>query len=146
GMWGPAVDGQTVFAANGPKHLGRSSAFDMTVGGITAVDLATGKKIWYVPAPGCGERKPCNPAQSAAVTAIAGVVFSGSDDGHLRAYSATAGKVLCDYDTARQFETVNGIKANGGSLDNGGPAIVGGMLFVNSGYSRYIPGNVLLAF
>jgi polyvinyl alcohol dehydrogenase (cytochrome) len=70
-------------------------------------------------------------------------------DGRLRAYSAQDGKVLWEYDTARDFPTVNGVKANGGSMSNAGPAVVGGMLFVNSGYSHHggiIPGNVLLAF
>ena len=43
---------------------------------------------------------------------------------------------------------VNGVAANGGSLDAGGPTIAGGMIFVNSGYGLYggQPGNVLLAF
>ena len=53
-------------------------------------------------------RTDCSPAQSAAVTAIPGVVFSGSVDGHLRAYSAETGEVLWDTDTEREFETVNG--------------------------------------
>jgi len=35
-------------------------------------------------------------------------------DGHLRAFSATAGKVLWDFDTAKPFITVNGVKATGG--------------------------------
>ena len=44
---------------------------------------------------------------------------------------------------------MNGVKANGGSMSNAGAAVVGGMLFVHSGYSHHgaiIPGNVLLAF
>jgi polyvinyl alcohol dehydrogenase (cytochrome) len=82
------------------------------------------------------------------VTAIPGVVFSGSLDGHLRAYSAEEGKVLWDFDTVREYQTVNGVKAAGGSLNGPGAVVVGGMLFVNSGYVRLgsIPGNVLLAF
>jgi polyvinyl alcohol dehydrogenase (cytochrome) len=48
----------------------------------------------------------------------------------------------------RDYETVNGAKARGGSLDIGGPVIAGGMLYVNSGYGQWggMPGNVLLAF
>jgi polyvinyl alcohol dehydrogenase (cytochrome) len=82
------------------------------------------------------------------VTAIAGVVFSGSVDGHLRAYSAATGEMVWDVDTVREYDTVNGAKARGGSLDGPGPAIAGGMLYVNSGYGQWggIPGNVLLAF
>jgi polyvinyl alcohol dehydrogenase (cytochrome) len=56
--------------------------------------------------------------------------------------------VLWDVDTAREFDTVNGKSAHGGSLDVAGPAVVNGMVFVNSGYGQYggMPGNVLLVF
>jgi polyvinyl alcohol dehydrogenase (cytochrome) len=76
------------------------------------------------------------------------VVFSGGLDGHLRAYSAEDGRVLWDSDTERDFATVNGVKASGGSLDGPGAVIVGGILYVNSGYAFLgsAPGNVLLAF
>jgi len=42
----------------------------------------------------------------------------------------------------------NGVPANGGSLDGPRPVVVGGMVFVNSGYSFVggMPGKVLLAF
>jgi polyvinyl alcohol dehydrogenase (cytochrome) len=82
------------------------------------------------------------------VTAIPGVVFSGSDDGHLRAYATEDGRVLWDFDTVREYQTANGVPGKGGSLDGAGPVLVGGMLFVNSGYARNggIAGNVLLAF
>ena len=75
-------------------------------------------------------------------------MFSGSVDGHLRAYSAASGEVLWDVDTVREYETVNGQKAGGGSLDCAGPVLAGGMLYVNSGYGQWggLPGNVLLAF
>jgi polyvinyl alcohol dehydrogenase (cytochrome) len=82
------------------------------------------------------------------VSAIPGVVFSGALDGHLRGYSTSTGEVLWDVDTEREFETVNGKPAHGGSMDAAGPAIVNGMVFVNSGYAQWggMPGNVLLAF
>ena len=69
-------------------------------------------------------------------------------DGHVRGYNAEDGKVIWDFDTAREFRTVNGIKARGGSFDGPGAAVAGGMVFVSSGYSRFggMPGNVLLAF
>jgi polyvinyl alcohol dehydrogenase (cytochrome) len=69
-------------------------------------------------------------------------------DGHLRAYSTKDGVILWDFDTARSYKTVNLVEARGGSLDGGGPAIGGGMLFVTSGYVIWggMPGNVLLAF
>jgi polyvinyl alcohol dehydrogenase (cytochrome) len=56
--------------------------------------------------------------------------------------------VLWDFDTVRDFTTVDKVPGKGGALDGAGPVIVKGMLFVNSGYSRFggLPGNVLLAF
>jgi len=117
-------------------------------GGMFALSLENGERVWYTPPPGCGDRKRCSPAQSAAVSAMPGAVFSGSVDGHLRAYSAENGAILWDFDTVRSYKTVNGIEATGGSLDGAGPAMAGGMLFVNSGYSLWggMLGNVLLAF
>jgi polyvinyl alcohol dehydrogenase (cytochrome) len=118
-------------------------------GGLHAVDLKTGKTVWTAKPKPCSDgRTDCSPAQSAAVTAIPGVVFSGAEDGHLRAYSSSTGEVLWDTDTAREFDTVNGKAAHGGSIDAAGPAVVNGMVFVNSGYGQWggMPGNVLLAF
>jgi polyvinyl alcohol dehydrogenase (cytochrome) len=53
-----------------------------------------------------------------------------------------------DTDTAQKYETVNGVAANGGSIDGPGPVVTGGMVFVNSGYGFVggMPGNVLIAF
>jgi hypothetical protein len=70
------------------------------------------------------------------VTAIPGVVFSGSVDGHLRAYSTASGDVLWDTDTAGEFKTVNGGVAHGGSMDVAGVAVVNGVVFANSGYNH----------
>lgn len=80
------------------------------------------------------------------MTVIPGAAFSGSMDGHLRAYSTIDGKVLWDYNTAKDFTTVNRVPASGGSLDQGGSTIVNGVVYVNSGGGGAHPGNVLLAF
>lgn len=79
---------------------------------------------------------------------IGGVVFSGSADGGIRAYSTKDGSVLWEFDTNRPFDTVNGSKANGGSIDGPGPIVVDGILYVTSGNGGLIgrSGNVLLAF
>ena len=113
-----------------------------------ALKLETGERVWYTPAPGCGDKSGCSPAQSAAVTVIPGVVFSGALDGHLRAYATADGRIIWDVDTAVEYQSVNGVKAKGGSLDGPGPVVVGGTLYVNSGYGMFgeMPGNVLLAF
>jgi polyvinyl alcohol dehydrogenase (cytochrome) len=151
-QWGPAADLEKVYAAVSdlvarPTPMGLEA--DPSVGGgLHALRFATGEIAWSAPPPGCGDRKPCSPAQSAAVTVIPGVVFSGSSDGHLRAYSSETGKIVWDFDTVRDYQTVNGAKGRGGSLDGPGAVVVGGMVYVNSGYPKTggIPGNVLLAF
>jgi polyvinyl alcohol dehydrogenase (cytochrome) len=151
--WGPAVDSSVAYVAR--SDFGFAGGPEGTVpdpksgGGLFALDVATGKQVWAAlpPAGGCTTPR-CSPAQSAAVTAIPGVVFSGADDGHLRAYSTKDGSILWDYDTLRGFDTTNSLPARGGSIDGGGPAVAGGMVFVTSGYgSLYgIAGSVLLAF
>lgn len=159
-QWGSASDGSKVYVAisdldmgavydpKSPKHY-RLVLNPKKGGGLYALDVATGKIDWHAPPIPCAaSRSDCSPAQSAAVTAIPGVVFSGSVDGHLRAYSTNTGKILWDINTARDFPAVNGKSADGGSMDAGGPAVVNGMVFVNSGYGQWggMPGNVLLAF
>jgi polyvinyl alcohol dehydrogenase (cytochrome) len=153
-----ATDGQNVYAATSasgrtppkdPLDTRRNILDPRQGGGLTALRVRDGSKAWYAPPIVCAPNAPsgCSPAQSAAVTAIPGMVFSASMDGHLRGYSAEDGKVAWDFDTAREFQTVNGIKAKGGSIDGPGPVVANGMLFINSGYSRFggLPGNVLLA-
>jgi polyvinyl alcohol dehydrogenase (cytochrome) len=113
-----------------------------------ALRLDNGQRVWYTPPVPCGDRKRCSPAQSAAVTAIPGVAFSGSVDGHMRGYSTKDGSVVWDFDTTGPYKTVNGVEARGGSMDGPGPVIGGGMLFLDSGYAAGggMPGNVLLGF
>jgi polyvinyl alcohol dehydrogenase (cytochrome) len=117
-------------------------------GGLFAVDLRTGKQVWHAvpPKPACAGQFGCSAAQMAPPTLIPGAVFAGSLDGHLRAYDTRDGSVLWDFDTAQEFPTTNGIKAHGGSLNGAGPAIVSGMVYVNTGYTNAMAGNVLLAF
>ena len=117
-------------------------------GGLYALKIATGELAWYVPPPkaACGATPGCSAAQMAPVTVIPQVVFSGSLDGHLRAHDTRDGAIIWDFDALHEFPTVNGAKAHGGSMNQSGPAIVDGMLFVNAGYTNAIDGNVLLAF
>ncbi len=141
-QWGPASDGAKIYVA----------LSDMTVpgatGGLFAFQVANGERVWRTPNNFCSGKPMCRPAQSGAVTAVPGAVFSGSLDGHLRAYSSATGQVIWDYDADHEFRTVNGVKGTGGSFDAGGPVVAGGMLFTGSGYGAFggIPGNVLLAF
>ena len=79
---------------------------------------------------------------------IPGVLFSGSNDGALRAHSTKDGSVIWEFNTNREFQTLNGVRAGGGAIQGPGPTVVGGMLYLNSGYGDHLgrPGNVLLAF
>jgi polyvinyl alcohol dehydrogenase (cytochrome) len=128
--------------------------------GVYALRLRDGSYAWSAPAP----RMPCrwkniycHSAVSQAVTAIPGVVFAGSMDGHLRAHAASDGRVIWEFNTAATaHRTVAGKRAHGGVLDGAGPTIAGGMLYVHSGYAgrstanardlRGSEGNLLLAF
>ncbi len=155
-QWGSATDGKNAYAAlsdiafisEGFAPGQRRQVNPKAGGGLFALDVLTGKKVWSADPPDCGTRPNCSPAQSAAITVIPGVVFSGSVDGHLRGYSTRDGKIIWDFDTARDFTTVNGVAAKGGSMDGPGPVVAGGMLYVCSGYGAWggLQGNVLLAF
>ena len=137
-MWGGAADDQNVY-------------YSLQTGAVAAVKLADGSIAWLkhidpaAPAPGGRPRR----GLAAAVTAIPGVVFAGGWDGVLHALSTADGHELWQYSTAHDYTAVNGVAAKGGSLGDPGPVIVGGMLYVGSGYigtGNGMPGNVLLAF
>ncbi len=144
GQWGGASDGQ-----NG--YFGIGDYQTQNPGGVRALRLATGEQVWSAPPPQprlCAAIPRCNPSQGGAVTVVPGAVLAGSLDGGVRADSTADGTVIWQFDTNKEFETVNGTKGTGASID-GSPMIVGGgMLYVNSGYGGIAarPGNVLLAF
>jgi polyvinyl alcohol dehydrogenase (cytochrome) len=144
GQWGGAVDGVNLYT-------GVNDFLTPTPGGMAAISLANGQLVWKMPPQPllCGQkRQGCSAGQGAAVTAIPGAVFSGAHDGGLRAYSTADGRILWMFDANKDFTTVNGVKANGASMDGPGAVVAGGMLFVNAGYGGLVgrPGNVLLAF
>jgi polyvinyl alcohol dehydrogenase (cytochrome) len=145
-MWGGAADDRRAYFALSDWNPGKPEAG----GGVAAIEIATGKKLWSVPAPkpACLGTPGCSAAQPAPVALISGVLFAGSLDGHLRAYDTKNGATIWDFDTRPEFPTVNGIRAHGGSMNGSGPVVADGMVFANSGYSRLpvMPGNVLLAF
>jgi len=143
-QWGIAYDGNKAY-------IPVSDLYQDNPGGLHAVDLDTGERIWYAPPPplACGEReRGCTESLSAAITVIPGAVFVGSIDGGFRAYASDTGDLLWEYNTNRDFDTVNGVPAFGGSLIGPGPTVVDGQVFVNSGYGSMggRDGNVLLVF
>ena len=153
-QWGTATDGTNIYVAN--SDIGRimltysnvTDADPKQGGGMFALRLTDGERVWYQPPASCGTRPRCSPAQSAAVTAIPGVAFSGSVDGHMRAYSTSDGTILWDVNTIDVYEGVNGVLGRGGSIDGPGPTVANGIVYVNSGYPTAggTPGNVLIAF
>ena len=153
-QWGSAADSSNVYVAL--SDLGRIAVpnSQATVpdpeegGGMFAIRLDNGQRVWQTAPPrACRTRDRCSPAQSAAVSAIPGIVFSGAIDGHLRAYSTNNGSIVWDVDTVQTYKTVNGVPGKGGSLNVAGPAISGGTVIINSGYVQNgMPGNVLLAY
>lgn len=151
-QWGAAADGGRLYAALSDEAFlpsGDESDLDPNAGGgMYALELVDGEQAWMHPGIPCDAHRPCSPAQQAAVSVIPGVVFSGSMDGHLRAYGTDDGEILWDYDTGRDFVTVNGVPGHGGSMSVAGPVVAGGMVFAISGYdlAGAAPGNMLLAF
>lgn len=141
----PAADGERVYVA-----VSDLIARPDPRPGLNALNPATGEVLWHVPTP---EAKcawgvaRCARAQPAAVTAMPGIVFSGSFDGHIRAYEAATGKIVWAHDTGQAYKAVDGAEARGGSIDFGGTTIADGTVYVNSGYGLWGHiGHVLIAF
>jgi polyvinyl alcohol dehydrogenase (cytochrome) len=147
-VFGMASDGERIYAAvadpeKKPGHIPL---------GIFALSPINGAIVWQSrgePVPSCAwGPKGCAGAQRTAVTAMPGVVFAGSSNGHMRAYSAATGKVLWDFDTAHSWPAVNGVSAQGGSIEGIATAIAEGRLLVMSGFATFGGGrgNALVAF
>jgi polyvinyl alcohol dehydrogenase (cytochrome) len=130
-MWGGAADTENAY-------------FGLSGGSVTAVRLATGESVWTTALAPPDKRVSYN----AAASLIPGVAFVGGSDGTLTALATADGRKLWEFDTARQFTTVNNVPAKGGAISVPGATIVGGMLFIPSGYGIVggNTGNVLLAF
>jgi polyvinyl alcohol dehydrogenase (cytochrome) len=148
--WGMATDGETLFVPISDLSVYPQDAHLPAQSGMHALDIATGKVLWSTVLPDAcqGATWRCSPGVSAAATLAPGVVFGGSLDGTLRAFSARGGEVIWTFDTNRQFEAVNGITGNGGSIDSSGPVVAGRFVYATSGYDKFGQkgGNLLLAF
>jgi polyvinyl alcohol dehydrogenase (cytochrome) len=148
--WGMAADSKNLYLTNSDNAVAIDKRIDSIKAnpGVFALDIITGDQIWKAAIPPCEKLKGCAPYPSAAPSVIPGLVFAGSLDGHIRAYSSLTGETLWDFDTTIPLETCNGIKGNGGAIDGPAPVLANGMLFVNSGYGMFgqMPGNLLLAF
>jgi polyvinyl alcohol dehydrogenase (cytochrome) len=143
---GPVPEGRRRSGVQwGGSDDGQNGYYGLTGGGMAAVRLETGERLWYTPLSSTNEQAVNHGSPSAV---IPGVVFVGGMDGKLFAVSTADGAELWRYDTARPFDTVNKVAAKGGSIVSSGPVVAGGMVFAGSGYGVVAtqPGNVLLAF
>jgi polyvinyl alcohol dehydrogenase (cytochrome) len=134
-VWGGAADEQNAYFGLGP-------------GGVAAIQLSTGEKRWFTSLQPSPEGAP-RPGQDGSLTSIPGAVISGGWDGIVRILAAGNGHLLWEFNTIRDFQTVNGVVARGGSMGAPGPVVAGGILLVPSGYvgvRNGIAGNVLLSF
>jgi len=148
--WGIATDGKVAYVTNSDwMPFGSDSTYAASPG-LHALDMMTGDVLWKSTADpsNCEGIPGCYSANSAAPTLIDGVVFAGNLDGHARAHDAKTGEIIWDFDTMREYETINGVQASGGAIDGPGPVIADGMVFFNSGYGLHSQkaGNVFLAF
>ena len=128
--WSHAADHRKVYvsATSRVPQAGRDNAV------IAAIDIATGAVRWRKaePQPLCASARGCDPIRAHAITVIPGIVFCGSRDGHLRAYSTIDGMAIWDFDAARELPTVNDGPVRGGALDRDGPTVVNGMAFADT--------------
>ena len=83
-QWGSAADDEVGYFPVSDLLRGAEA------GGLTALRLGAGEQVWHTRPPPA-DCPPgtflCGPAQSAAISVIPGVVFSGTVDGTMRAYS-----------------------------------------------------------
>jgi polyvinyl alcohol dehydrogenase (cytochrome) len=93
--WGMATDGKTLFVPISDLSVYPQDAHLPAQSGMHALDIATGKVLWSTVLPDdCqGVKWRCSPGISAAATLAPGVVFGGSLDGKMRAFSARDGAV-----------------------------------------------------
>ena len=134
-VWGGAADDSKAY-------------FGLHTGGIVALQINNGERVWFTKIDPTVARLPGN---DGSVSAVPGAVFAGGWDGVLRVLATDTGKVLWEYNMVQEYKTVNGVPAKGGSTVAAGPTVAGGTVFVGSGYPGLgagagIPGNVLLAF
>lgn len=147
--FGMATDGKLVFVPVADNDAGAVPIGEPHPG-IYGLDPYTGEIKWSQPADNnCGDRFNCFPGASSPATALSGLVIQGYMDGMLRIHDSATGEVLWQFDTDREFRTISGVTAHGGTFSGGSGAIVfNGRIYANSGYGIYnhMPGNVLLVF
>ena len=123
--WGSATDGNRIYVAianSEHKPWTPLNGQEITWGGWSALDPATGQILWQT-------ADPINAIDPGAVSVANGVVYACSMDsqGHMYALDAASGNILWNF-------------TSGGSC-NSGAAISSGVVYWGSGYSRFGTGN-----
>ncbi|MAM14296.1 MAG: hypothetical protein CMF90_01370 [Candidatus Marinimicrobia bacterium] len=166
-VWNQRVGEGTALGGN---HWGIASNFDrafMTINdpkgmngnskpGIYSYFVGTGEPSWfYEVQPKCNDERSerlrrCESlfGFSATPLSVDGAVITGGLDGRLFVFNSESGELIYEYDTVRDYESINGVEGYGGSIDSHSISAGSGMVFVGSGYGQFrqVPGNVLLAF
>ncbi len=149
--WGMATDGEVLFVPINDRGLYSLHEDKPKSPGLHAVDIGDGSILWSkIEEDRCGtfELRGCGPGLSAAITLTPEVVFAGTLDGLMKAYAKADGSELWSFDTKRDYDAVNGVRAFGGAIDSDGPIVVDNQVFISSGYAKFgeKEGNVILAF
>ncbi|PCI78461.1 MAG: hypothetical protein COB20_06720 [SAR86 cluster bacterium] len=150
--WGIATDSERAFMTiNDPGNRGENIQ-----PGIYTYFVGTGEPSWsFEVQPECNDERSdrlrrCESLYgfSATPLSVDGAVITGGLDGRLFIFNSDSGEQLFQFDTVKDFETVNGVEGYGGSIDSHSIAAGSGMVFVGSGYGSFgqVAGNVLLAF
>ena len=152
---GMATDDERLYVSNSDRASLRKYDWDPKPG-VYALNIDTGGIIWTFPLDDdCKKRNEvtdgngnCFKGFSAPPSVGSDVVYAGALDGRLFGIEKKTGKYLWEFDTLQFFQTVDGTKAFGGSMDIAGPVITKDQLIVMSGYGTHgqFPGNVLLVF
>ncbi len=150
--WGMASDGQHLYVPINDQSVWPADKDKSPKWGLHALQIPDGTPIWStIEEDRCGEKPvewACAPGISAAISATDELIFTGAMDGWLKIYEAKTGKEVWAFNTHRDFDSVNGVKAYGATVDSDGPVIYEDQFFITSGYAKYggKAGNVLLAF
>jgi len=152
---GMATDDERLYVTNSDREVGRKYDWDPKPG-VYALNIDSGEIIWTFPFDNdCKKRNEvtdgngnCFKGFSAPPSIGSDVVYAGTLDGRLYGIGKESGKYLWEFDTLQFFQTVNGTRAFGGSMDIAGPVVTKDQLIVVSGYGTHgqFPGNVLLVF